>query len=112
MATGRLGAKDLSATTNTEVYTVPDETVANRVIVSVCNRNASTINIRLAIIDGAIGDIANEDYIEYDTEILANGVLERGEIILQANQTIGAYSDTANVSVVVYGHEVRGQLLV
>lgn len=106
MATGRLGAADLSATTNTAVYTVPARTVA-KVNVSVVNRNASAIAIRLAHIDGAIGAIANEDYFEYDVSIAANGVLERTDIYMQPGATIGAYSDTANVSVVVWGVEVE-----
>lgn len=104
MASGRLGASDLSATTNTGVYTAPTLTLAV-VNVSVCNRNSTPITIRLAHIDGAIGAIANEDYIEYDFSIPGNGVLERTGIIMESGATLGAYSDTANVSVVIWGYE-------
>ena len=40
MATGRLGASDVSATTNTTVYTCPADTYAV-VAVNICNRGAS-----------------------------------------------------------------------
>ena len=48
MATGRLGVQDLTADTDTTVYTVPVGTyaVAN---VSVTNRNQTSITLRLAM---------------------------------------------------------------
>ena len=104
MASGRLGAADLAATTNTSIYTVPASTVAT-VSINVANRNASSVVIRLMHLNGAIGTLANEDYIEYDVTIAANGVLERTGVIMAATHVIGAYSDTANVSVQVYGWE-------
>ena len=48
MATGVLGSNDLSAATDTSVYTVPADTYSV-VTVSFCNRGASTANIRLAV---------------------------------------------------------------
>lgn len=104
MSSGRLGAADLAATTNTGVYTAPSGVVAT-VNVNVCNRNSAAVAVRVAAIDGAIGAISAEDYIEYDTPIGVNGVLERTGVVLAAGQTIGAYSDTANVSVQVWGWE-------
>lgn len=104
MASGRLGAVDLSATTNTTVFTgVTDKiTTAN---ITVCNRNASPVTFRLAHIDGAIGALANEDYIEYDQPISANDSYEKTGVVVAAGHTIMAYSDTANVSVVAAGWE-------
>ncbi|KKM86591.1 hypothetical protein LCGC14_1277480 [marine sediment metagenome] len=104
MTTGRLGAVDLSATTNTLVYTVPASTIAT-VSINVANRNATPIAIRLAHLNGAIGTLGNEDYIEYDFVIPGNETLERTGIVMAATHTIVAYSDTANVSVQVYGWE-------
>jgi len=104
MASGRLGAVDLAATTNTLVYTVPASKIAT-VNISIANRNASAIVIRLAHLNGAIGTLANEDYIEYGVTIAANGVLERTGIVMAATHTIVAYSDTANVSVQAWGWE-------
>ena len=104
MASGRLGAVDLAITTNTSVYAVPASTVAT-VNISVCNRNAVSIKIRLMHLDGAIGTLAVEDYLEYDEVVEANGVLERTAIVMAATHVIGAYSDTANVTVQVHGWE-------
>jgi hypothetical protein len=104
MASGRLGAADLAATTNTLIYTVPASTVAT-VNINICNRNASDIVVRLAHLNGAIGTLAVEDYIEYGETVKSNGVLERTGIVMTATHTIVAYSDTANVSVQVHGWE-------
>lgn len=104
MAHGRLGAADLSATTNTTIYTVPASTKAT-VNISVCNRNSSQIAIRLMHLDGAIGTLASEDYIEYDLPIPANEAIERTGIPMTATHVIAAYSDMANVSVQVWGIE-------
>ena len=104
MASGRLGAADLAATTNTAIYTVPASTVAT-VNVNVCNRNAANVEVRVALLDGAIGTLVNEDYIEYDTPIQLNEVLERTGIVMSVGQTIVVYSDTANVTAQVWGWE-------
>ena len=44
-------------------------------------------------------------YVEYETEILSHGVLERTGLVLAATQKLVAYSSAANVSVVVTGIE-------
>lgn len=104
MSSGRLGAEDLAATTDTTIYTVPASTVAT-VCVNVCNRNASNVTVRLAAVDGLIGALTDADYFEYNTILLLNEALERTGIVMSAGQTIVAYSDTANVSVQVWGWE-------
>ncbi len=104
MASGRLGAASLAATTNTSIYTVPASTVAV-VSINVVNRNASAVVIRLMHLNGAIGTLAVEDYIEFDITIPANGILERTGIVMTATHVIGAFSDTANVTVQVWGME-------
>lgn len=102
MATGRLGVTAISAATLTTVYTVPTGTytVCN---VSITNRNASTVKIRLAMSTTATPNI--QDYIEYDTVIVGNGVFERTGLVMNANLQLVVYSDTANVSATVYGIE-------
>ena len=104
MASGRLGAVSLAATTNTSIYTVPASTVSV-VNIIICNRNASDIVVRVAHVDGAIGALANEDYIAYDLNVIANGIFEITGVVMSATHTIVAYSDTANVSVQVHGIE-------
>ena len=54
---GRLGANDLAATTNTGVYTVPSGRKAT-VNLTICNRNATAVTVRVAHIDGAVGAVA------------------------------------------------------
>ena len=103
MATGRLGVFAIPATTNTTVYTVPTGyySVCN---VSITNRNASsTINLRLAL--AASGTPNNEEWIEYDTIIIPNGVFERTGLVLNAGLNIVVYSSAANVGCTVYGIE-------
>lgn len=102
MASGKLGASDLAATTNTTVYTVPASTLSV-VNISVCNRNAAVVAFRLAIAESATPGV--EDYIEYDTSLGANSSFERTGIVIDATKLVVAYSDTANVSVVVWGYE-------
>lgn len=102
MATGILGAEDLAATTNTTVYTVPQDTFAV-VAVNVTNRNSQSRNIRIAT---AVDDTPdNAEWIEFDTELLGNGVLERSGVVLDAGKKIVAYSNSTDVNIVVYGIE-------
>jgi hypothetical protein len=102
MATGRLGVQDLTADTDTTVYTVPVGTyaVAN---VSVTNRNQTSITLRLAM---ATTSTPNpEEYIEYETVIIPNGVFERTGLVMQGGLNIVARANQANVGVTVYGIE-------
>lgn len=102
MATGRLGAADLSAATNTTLYTVPASTFAV-VTVSICNRNSTNINARLAI--AASASPANSEFVEYDVQIGPNGVLERTGLVLDAGKLIVVRSSAANVTAMAYGIE-------
>lgn len=97
-----LGRADLAATTNTTVYTVPAST-QSAVNINICNRGSSAVTVRLALSDGA--SPANADYIEYDAEVPAKGVLERTGISLDTGKRVVAYASSANVSVVVHGQE-------
>jgi hypothetical protein len=102
MATGRLGAFDISATTNTTVYTCPASTFSV-VTVSLCNRNASARTVRIAIASASTPTAA--EYIEYDASLLANGVLERTGIVVDAGKLIVVYASAVDVSCVVMGIE-------
>ncbi len=102
MSSGRLGAADLAATTNTSVYTCPSSTFAV-VTLSICNRNASSRTIRVAL--ATSGSPSASEYLEYDASLLANGVLERTGIVLDAGQRIVVYASGVDVTAVVYGIE-------
>lgn len=102
MATGRLGVSAIPATTLTTVYTVPSGNYSV-FSVSITNRNSSPITIRLALSTSATPN--PEEYIEYDTSIIANGVFERTGLVAQAGLNIIVYSSASGVGASVYGIE-------
>jgi hypothetical protein len=104
MANGILGSNDLTSTTNVTVYDVPDSTFSV-VTISFCNKNATAITVRLALVKPGQATPAGDDYIEYDTEVLANGVLERTGIVLEADRKVVAWSSSANTVAMVFGIE-------
>ena len=105
MATGRLGTANITTTADTTVYTVPGSTFSV-VSVNVVNRSSSApANIRIAVASSATPSAA--EYIEYDSSLVANGVLERTGIVMDATKLIVVSTPTAtpSLSVVVYGIE-------
>jgi len=100
--TGRLGVSLIPATTLTTVYTVPSN-IYSVVNVSITNRNSTAIQINLAMASSATPNI--QEYIEYQTTIVANGVFERTGLVLNSGLQIVVYSNTANVNCTVYGIE-------
>jgi len=104
MATGKLGAENLVGSADTILYSAPLSTLAT-VNLNMCNRTASSVLIRIAVLDGAIGTLATADYIEYDTILSANGVIERTGIVVSNGNSIMVYSDTSNVSATCWGFE-------
>lgn len=102
MATGRLGTADLAAATNTTLYECPADTFAV-VTLSICNRGATAATIRVAIGDTATpGD---DEYIEYESSLVAKGVLERTGIVIDAGKFLVVRSSATQVSAVAYGIE-------
>lgn len=103
MASGILGKASLSAATNTTLYTVPAATTTT-LNISVCNLGTSgTARIQLAA--SATGTPAATEYFEYNTILNANQVLERTGIVVATGTNIVAFSDTPNITVMVWGVE-------
>ena len=102
MATGILGSADLAATTDTLLYTTP-ATTFTVATVSLCNRSGSTVTVRISTpLNTTPG---NTDYLEYDTQILANGVLERTGIVLDSTRRIYVRASGTGVTALAYGIE-------
>lgn len=102
MANGRLGIADLSASTNTTVYEVPADNFSI-VTLSVCNRDAGSRSIRVAI--ASADTPTGGEWIEYDTTLVGNGTLERSGLVMDAGKKLVIYSNSLSVSAVVYGLE-------
>lgn len=105
MATGRLGTANITTTGNTSIYTVPSSTFAV-VTLNIVNRSSSAAaSIRVAVASSASPGV--EEYIEYDTSLVANGVLERTGIVMDAGKILVVQTPTATptLSVVAYGIE-------
>ena len=103
MANGVLGRVSLASTTLTTVYTVPVGTLTY-CNVNIANRTGASAAVRVALAQTAAAPLASE-YIEYDSFLAPNGILERTGLVLDAGWSIVAYSDKANVSVQAYGIE-------
>jgi len=87
---------------NTTIYVVPADTFTVATV-SMCNRGAADVTVRLAV--AASGTPTTADYLEYDATLVPGGVLERTGIVLNAGKYIVAYASASTVSVVAYGIE-------
>jgi len=101
-----LGQSAPSATTATDVYTVPSSTEAVVSTIFVCNRGATAATYRIAVRpDGAT--LANQHYLAYDAVILANdSVAITVGTTMDAADVVTVYASTANLSFNVFGSEI------
>jgi len=99
-----LGQSAPSATTNTDVYTVPSGGQAVLSSIAICNRGAAG-TFRVAIRpDGAA--LANQHYIVYDAPIDANETLFVAQgVTIDAADVVTVYCSHGNMSVNVFGEE-------
>ena len=103
--TGILADETLAATTYTSCYS-PTAGTFGVVTLNICNKNSTSIQVRVAIATDPSIPTAG-DYIEYMTTVLPNGVLERTGIVIEAGRTIYCYSTQTNTDIVVYGIETE-----
>lgn len=101
-----LGQSAPSATTNTDVYTVPSATSAVISTITVANRDSSAATYRVAVRPlGAT--IANQHYIVYGTQVPANDTISLTlGITLAATDVVTVYASTANLSFNLFGAEI------
>ena len=102
MASGTLGQFELTAGTNTTVYTVPSAKIAT-VTVSFANKSVASKWIRLAV--AASGTPSTSEYLLYEVLLGPFGTLEKSGIVASAAKNFVAYSTGADVSVNIYGFE-------
>jgi hypothetical protein len=103
MATGRLGVLDVPAGgAGTSLYQCPAETFAV-VTLNMVNRSLANVSIRVAL--SATTSPADSEFVEYDSIIIANGVLERTGFVLDAGKYIVVRASATGVSAVCYGIE-------
>lgn len=103
MPNGRFGRANLTANTDTSIYTCPASTVATA-NVSFVNRNTSGVAlIRLAISDSGSPNVA--DYLEFDFPLAAGESLERTGMPMTAAEQIIVRASVAGVSVRAGGFE-------
>ena len=101
-----LGQSAPSATTDTDVYTVPSATEAVISTVVIANRSGSDATYRIAVRpDGAT--IANEHYVAYDITVGAGDstALTLG-ITMDAADVLTVQASTADLSFSVFGSEI------
>ena len=95
-----------SATTDTDVYTVPSATEAVVSTIGMANRAATAGTFRIAVRpDGAT--IANEHYLAYDVPLAANDstTLTLG-VTMDAADVLTVQTSSADMSVNVFGTEI------
>ena len=101
-----LGQEDDASANNVTLYTVPSgtETIVSTIVI--CNREAATNTFRLAIRPN--GDtLANEHYIAYDSDIVANDsiTLTLG-VTLDADDVVSVGASDNQVSFSIFGTEI------
>jgi len=101
-----LGQSSPSATTETDLYTVPPATSAVCSSVSICNRGATQTTFRVSISQGGAA-ITNKDYLYYDVTLAGNDTfIATIGVTLAATDKIRVYSGSSNLSFQVWGTEI------
>lgn len=95
-----------SATTLTDLYTVPGSTTATVSTLSVCNHNASQVTFRISVaVAGASDD--TKQYLFRDYQLLGNdSMFATIGITLGAADVVRVYASSTNVSFNLFGVEV------
>ena len=101
-----LGQSSPSATTPTDLYTVPAATSTVCSSVSICNRGATQTTFRVSISQGGAAT-TNKDYLYYDVTLAGNDTfIATIGVTLAATDKIRVYSGSSNLSFQVWGTEI------
>jgi len=101
-----LGQSAPSATTNTDVYTVPLETESVVSTITVSNRDVSAATYRIAI--RSKGEtISNEHYVVYNASVPGNDTIALTVgITADSEDVITVYASSSNLSFNIFGSEI------
>lgn len=105
MANGVLGAQSLSAGIAQNVY-VNNYSDAAVVTVNICNINHVPASISIAISTVGHAGVTDNEWIEFNAELLGKGVLARSGVAVSSGQFIVVKSSESNVSAQVWGVEM------
>ncbi|MBM3984207.1 MAG: hypothetical protein FJ296_00720 [Planctomycetes bacterium] len=98
-----LGQAAPAATTETDLYAVPEATEATLSTIVVCNRSATPTTFRISC-SFVGGGTANKDYIAYDVPIAGNDTVPLTiGITLGATDTVRVYAGAATLSFTAFG---------
>ena len=101
-----LGQTSPSATTETDLYTVPAATSTVCSSVVICNRGGSQTTFRMSVSQSG-GATANKDYIYYDVTLAGNDTfIATIGITLSATDKIRVYSGNSSLSFQAFGSEI------
>lgn len=95
-----------SATTATNIYTVPSSTSAVVSTIVIANRSTTTATYRIAIRPGG-ATLANQHYIAYDVTVgLSDSTTLTLGLTLATTDVITVYASNANLTFSVFGSEL------
>lgn len=105
MAVKVLAQSAPSATTNTDIYTVPSATETVISTIFVANRSASPATYRIAVRPNG-ATLANQHYIAFDVTVGASDTTTiTSGITMDAADVLTVFASTANLSFSVFGSE-------
>ena len=100
-----LGQLAPSATTATDLYTVPSDTVTTVSCIAACNRSGGALTFRVAVRPSG-ATLVNGHYIYYDKSVAANDtVFIIVGLTLSEDDVITIYASSGDMSFSVFGVE-------
>lgn len=101
-----LGQSAPSATTNTDVYTVPSNRSSIVSTITVCNRATTAATFRIAVRPAGAA-LTNAHYISYDSTVAANDTIALTlGLSLAQTDVVTVYASTANLTFSMFGTEI------